>query len=1094
MNKFRILALIVLLLDFNFLFSKTTYTPLETNPLFDSWRWKSFPELSNKNVRCFVEGKDKSMWFGTGKGVFHYDGIKWNTYFNENPVLQSPIFGLFYTSSGILYVVSNTGICHFSNDLWKTDLLLSQDVILGSQREFMDVREIMNVIETRNGDILIGVNLGVLKINKSGIVCYTTKLQIKNIGDLPNDLKIIDITGVYEGIDALHVFNILEDQSENLWIGLQDGRIICLFDKKHDIKTPGRYKVFNTEDGLNVSPLPVLFQTKSGTLYSISQTVTGALNQFNFQTEKWTFHTLSTEFGGDNIYFSICESSDGCLWIGGLSRMFTFKNNIWSQYKQPDLQVPQTRVIIKETSDGSIWIAGHLSDVLRIQYNTPIWETFKGLNYQCDSKDGNQWFLSGDGKVVVYDPGIKLFNKLDDEFPLTEPVRMFCDSSGVLWALGSYEGVAALAYNVTGSWSIKTFPDLCWGFHPNGVFQAKDKSIWFGSNADCDKATWGIVQYLPSLGYPSLDNAWKYYPGTQICEVAYGFGEAENNSLICGYFKGLFEYNGSNTRSLDKKLVNDIIKVESIVQDLVKGIWIGSRSQGVIYYNSDKDWKQYTVEDGLASNSVSSVLMALDSTLWVATDKGISRFDGKKWVKYALPESFKFGRSNGYLTQGKDGSIWVCNTTVEWSRRAHYKQMYTDENSPLISYRINPEKSSPVSEITQYDKKVYYPGNTMIFWSGADAWNETEPGDLQFSYKLDNKNWSDFSQERSHNFSSLKRGWHSLKLRARDKFLNVETMPAEVKFKVIPPIWGQIWFLILMAILVGSLVYLFSATIKKNREVEAQNLSMKRKNSDLENQQKEIEEKGKQIMELLEKEKENNWFNEGLILINEVIKTNNDNIDQLAHKIVNALVDYLKINASGLFLYRSKEEDADGNGYLELVASYGVNKEQLGMKKIILGEGLPGACFIDKKTMISSNVPESYYLSSGLGKSTLTSLILVPLKLQDETIGVLELASLKMIDEKTIRLIETLSENIASNIITLEARKKIDIMFHKSQEQAVLLHEQDEELRQQMEELQATQEESNRRELSLLNTIEDFKKKEKNLKEEIRKLKVGKNE
>jgi ligand-binding sensor domain-containing protein/putative methionine-R-sulfoxide reductase with GAF domain len=1083
MNRPRILLWTILLLNFNFSYCKTAYIPLETNPLFDTWRWKSFQELSNKSVRCFVEGKDKSIWFGTGKGVLHYDGIKWITYFNEGPVLQSPIYGLFYTSTGILYAVSSVGICHFSEGTWKTDILLSQQFLLGSQRE------IMNIIETRNGDIWIGVNLGLLKIDKSGINFYTTKLQVKDIGTLPKDLKIIDLTGVYEGIDAFNVFNILEDQTENLWLGLDDGRIIRLFDKNHDIKSPRRYKLYGAQDGLNVSPLPVLYQTKSGVLYSISQYATGALNQFNFEKEAWTFHTLSTEFGGDNIYFSICESSDGCLWIGGLSRMFVLKDNIWHQYKQPELPVPQTRVIIKETSDGSLWIVGHLSDVFRIQYNTRAWKTYLGLNYQCDSKDGLQWFLSGDGKVVVYNPAMETFEKLDEEFPLSDPVRIFCDNSGMLWALGSHEGVAALSYNISGTWYIKTFPDLCWGLHPNGVFQSKDNSIWFGSNADCFESTWGIVHYLPTLGSPSVDNSWKYYTGTRIIEVAYGFGETEAGNLICGNFKGLFEYNGSSTRSLDKKLINDIIKVESIVQDPVRGVWIGSRSQGVIYYNSDTDWKQYTVDDGLASNSVSSLLMARDSTLWVATDKGISRFDGKNWVKFALPVFFRFGRSNGYLSQDKDGSIWVCNTTVEWSRRVKYNQAYTDENSPLISYRINPENSSPVSAITQYEKKVYYPGNTMITWSGADAWNETEPNELQFSYKLDKKVWSDFSEEKTHNFLSLKRGWHTLQLRARDKFLNIEQIPSEVKFKVIPPIWGQIWFLILMALLIGALVYLFLATIKKNREVEAQNLSVKNKNADLENQQKEIEIKSKQIMELLEKERENNWFNEGLILMNDVIKTYKDNIDLLSHEIVRNMVDYFKLNASGLFLYRTDIEDSSEKGYLELVASYGFNKEQLENKKIKPGEGLAGACFIDKRTMNISNVPESYYLSSGFGKSTLTNLILVPIRLQDEIVGILELASFNQIDNKTIRLIETLSENIASNIMTLEARKKIDLMFHKAKDQAVLLNEQDEELRQQMEELHATQEESNRRELELMKTIEEFKKKEKLNLEEIRKLK-----
>lgn len=150
----------------------------------------------------------------------------------------------------------------------------------------------------------------------------------------------------------------------------------------------------------------------------------------------------------------------------------------------------------------------------------------------------------------------------------------------------------------------------------------------------------------------------------------------------------------------------------------------------------------------------------------------------------------------------------------------------------------------------------------------------------------------------------------------------------------------------------------------------------------------------------------------------------------------------------------------------------------------MLEEGLVGACFREKKTMKFNNVPESYFVESGMGKARIVELVLVPLKLHDEIIGILEISSFRKIDEKKIKLLEIVSENVASNLISLEAKSRIEKLYRQSQEDTARLHEQEEELHQQMEELHATQEESQRREQQLLATLEEYKKKSSKHKKE----------
>lgn len=1046
------------------------YTIQESNPLFESWRWKPFTELGDKAVRCIVEGKDQSLWFGTAKGVFYYDGLNWTNYFEENEVLRAPVYALCYTSSDVLYAVSPKGICHLSKGNWITDILFPKTGVLGNEWE------ILNMFETSNGEIWVGLYFGTIRITNNNVSLFTTSAQLTEIKDAFKGVDIQDVTGIYTGLETLIIFDMIEDQYGNFWLGLEDGRTLRLYNKNHDLKSPGTYTLYSEKDGMGLSRLPLLYESKTGYIYNISQSIGGAVNIFDPVSETWSSHALSDDFGGDNINFSICETPDGTLWIGGLNRIFAYRQGSWFEYKQPQIQVPPTRIILKPASDGSLWMIGHQADVIRIEYHTTLWTTYKNLLFQCETTDGKQWFISSESKVVCFDRVSSVWEMLEEEFPLSDPVRIFIDKSQVLWAIGSHNGVAALAWNSSGGWEIKTFPELCWSFHSNGIFQSKDNSIWFGANADCGDAAWGIVHYSPSTGTMNNEDAWQLYKGTQVCEVAYAFGETDNNDLLCGNYKGLFEYNGSQVRELHQVLLSDIIKVESMVQDPVKGVWIGTRSQGVIHYINDDEWTQYTVENGLASNSVSSLIFSDDSTLWAATDKGISRFDGKKWNKLALPDYFKVVRGNGSLEKGTNNSIWICISSIDWFRRVFYKKEFTETSSPLVSYKIQPEEIAPETKIVKCDKKVYYPGNAMIVWQGTDRWNDTKSSDLQYSFRIDDEAWSDYTTESTHTFLAMRRGWHTIQVKARDNFMNEDPEPATAEFKVIPPVWGQVWFLLLIVGLISSIVYLFTASVKKNREVEAQNLVMRQKNDNLVKQQAEIEEKGKQIMELLEKERESHWFNEGVIAINDVIKTNKDNINNLSHSLTVKLIEHLGVHSAGIMLYHKNEEDASA-GYLEVLSAYGYNKERLADKRILLEEGLAGACFKEKKTMVFRNVPQSYFIESGMGKAQVAELVLVPLKLHDEVVGIIEVSSFQAIDEKKILLLEIVGENVASNIITLEAKARIEELYKQSQENTARLHEQEEELHQQMEELQATQEESHRREQQLTDALDECRKK-----------------
>ena len=131
--------------------------------------------------------------------------------------------------------------------------------------------------------------------------------------------------------------------------------------------------------------------------------------------------------------------------------------------------------------------------------------------------------------------------------------------------------------------------------------------------------------------------------------------------------------------------------------------------------------------------------------------------------------------------------------------------------------------------------------------------------------------------------------------------------------------------------------------------------------------------------------------------------------------------------------------------------------------RVLLGEGLVGACALEKETIILTEIPEEYIsISSGLGEANPNCILLVPLKQDDKVVGVFEVASFKVFEQYEIEFIEKVAESIAATVITVKINEKTRYLLEQSQQQAEM-QAQEEEMRQNMEEL-ITQEEMARKE------------------------------
>lgn len=263
-------------------------------------------------------------------------------------------------------------------------------------------------------------------------------------------------------------------------------------------------------------------------------------------------------------------------------------------------------------------------------------------------------------------------------------------------------------------------------------------------------------------------------------------------------------------------------------------LWLGFESG--VAWRADGVWHYFAPEQDIAPESAVGFVELGDGRVWSAAQDRVWEFDGRAWRE--LPRGFD--RINS-IVRTRDGSVWVASNTgcqrfsqgtwvdngvEEGLPSAGIRAIFEDSrgrvwagtSQGVATYHPEADPDPPrsfIHELEESQLEIVEGGSVTLTFGGVDKWKFTGADRLLHSYRLDQKDWSEFSDQTRMTFSELAAGKHYFQVRTMDRNCNIDPRPARVEFLVVLP-WYKETRLVSIGF-AGAAVALFFAALAFNR-------------------------------------------------------------------------------------------------------------------------------------------------------------------------------------------------------------------------------------------------------------------------------------
>jgi ligand-binding sensor domain-containing protein len=812
----------------------------------------SHGQLSNSNIRFYqvneknglqsdivnaiIQDSQGVMWFGTGNGLYNYDGFSVNSFLSVRGD-STTISGNMITVMDIddqkeLWVGTNFGLCkydancnqfkrlnfetshNFSNFI--ADIKHTKDKIIAcasnmvliydkKQNTFKQFAYIKDIPEAKDNErfrkIFFDDKNRLWVCSQFHFIVFDWPTQKRtiiehNCGTIRNVYKsdathvwlsstggpfvLNTETGVLKKftIDNLNIGEIWDtkiDNMGNLWLGTNQAGLIR-YNLEKQVATVFQYNEFNP-NGIGSNNIRTIFTDRQGIIWVGTQ-YRGVCYAFIDNVKN--FNIVNNEPGenrslSSNIISSILEDSEGNLWLG--TDGFGLNK------------------IDKATGDITHFIKP-LTNIPGISTNAVL--------ALCEDNDKNIWIGGYRGCIVKYNLTTHKW-KLYRDFPATNgPIlldvrRYMEDSRKRLWVATNGNGLflydkqkdSFIVYNTSNSGIIDDYL--------LSIAEDKDHKLWLGSYN-------GVGIFNPDQ--PQAKNHFWTNPKDSA--------SINDNWIYCIY--------------KDKK----------------DRMWIGT-ALGLNLYNPKlNNFKRYTTSKGIQGNEVFGILEdETNEELWVSTNNGIAKFN---------PERTTF--SNYYQDDGLPSNIFLKGSYFKNKDNVFYFGT-TDGLVSFHPFEIKPDTFAPsviIADVQVYFKSIQNQGlnNKPLIFNYDQSIITIKYSGLNYLmnkrntylYKLEgfDKDWNNIGNRGEATFTNLDPGKYKFKVKVinRDGFTN--NKEASIEFIILPPWWKTIGFrMVVGLIMVGLLFLIFRLrTLRINMQnqyleqtVQLRTAELKTKNQEL---------------------------------------------------------------------------------------------------------------------------------------------------------------------------------------------------------------------------------------------------------------------
>ncbi|MEU9044287.1 MULTISPECIES: HAMP domain-containing protein [unclassified Kitasatospora] len=205
------------------------------------------------------------------------------------------------------------------------------------------------------------------------------------------------------------------------------------------------------------------------------------------------------------------------------------------------------------------------------------------------------------------------------------------------------------------------------------------------------------------------------------------------------------------------------------------------------------------------------------------------------------------------------------------------------------------------------------------------------------------------------------------------------------------------------------------------------------------------------LRETTQANEEQDWLKSNLARISGLMQGRRD-LPVVAELIMDELTPLVSAQYGAFYL----AEESNDAVSLNLIGSYAFPPGTT-PTRFALGESLVGQAARSRRTIAVDDLPAGYVsVSSGLGRAEPLSVIVLPIVVEEQVLGVMELATVHSFTQVHRDFLDQLMETIGVNVNTIVANARTDELLGESQRLTAELQTRSQELQSRQEELQAS--------------------------------------